>query len=298
MHNKILLWVIVILIPLVVISFFNKKTNFILSQNNHEEQIKILLKIDDKQYNLLLDDYLIGVVSAEMPALFHEEALKTQAVVARTFALYQMNHRGFVTTGDQAFISETQMREKWLDNYDTMYNRIKKAVFDTKNEVIYYDDEIIKSYYYAISSGYTEEPAAVFQENYDYLKIVSSPDMNVNKYKSEYTFSEKQIQNILGTEERIYLNEINIKDNNYVDNIVINNKKFSGVEFRKLFNLRSAAFLVNYENDILHITCYGYGHGVGLSQYGANEMAKGGISYQDIIKHYYQDIKIKDFLHN
>ncbi len=292
MKNRILLAVVVLLIPIAVISFYHKKTNFYLDKKEKEEYY-IFLK--DYNQKIKLNDYVVGVVAAEMPALFNEEALKAQAIASRTFALYQMQHNNYVTLGDQAYITEEMMHEKWQDNYDKYYNKISKAVNGTGNLCIQYQNELIKAYYFAISSGVTEDAQLVFNESYDYLVPVESyQDLNVNKYKTEVVIPINEFLNKLNlsTIENISL----IKDKqNYVDKLIIDNQNFDGIQIRKQLNLRSASFDIKKDDENITITCYGYGHGVGMSQYGANELAKINYDYEQIIKYYYQNVEIKEY---
>ena len=292
MKNKILLAVVVLLIPIVVISFYHKKTNFYLEKKETKDY-DIFLK--DYNQKMKLNDYLVGVVAAEMPALFNEEALKAQAIVSRTFALYQMQHNNYVTLGDQSYITNEEMHSKWQDNYDKYYHKILKAVEGTGNLCIHYQNELIKSYYFAISSGMTEDAKEVFNESYDYLIPVSSPqDRNVNKFETKIVLSTNDFKNKLNLSTIENINII-MDNQNYVDQLIVDNQSFDGIQVRKLLNLRSASFNIKKDQDNIIITCYGYGHGVGMSQYGANELAKENYNYEQIIKNYYKDVEIKEY---
>ncbi|MBO4245648.1 MAG: stage II sporulation protein D [Bacilli bacterium] len=288
MRNKLLLLVVVVLSPFAVISFFkSKETNFYLVEK------EIYLK--DYEKKMPLNDYVIGVVAAEMPALFHEEALKAQSVVARTFALYQMEHKGYVTLGDQAYITEEDMHKKWQDKYDIYYQKIKDAVNATGNICIYYQNNLIKAYYFSLSNGSTEDAISVFNESYDYIKPVdTSFDVDNKNFIHNYNFNESDFKSLLN------INSINnikiVKDEqNYVSKVIIDDHEFSGINIRKILNLKSASFDISKNNNEILITTYGYGHGVGLSQNGANYLANQGYSYQDIIKYFYQNITLKDY---
>lgn len=293
MQNRILLLVVVLLSPLVVISFFNnKKTNFYLE----EDPTPIMIYLKDRNENIELNEYVIGVVAAEMPALFEIEALKTQSVISRTFALYQMNHNGYVTLSDQAYITNDEMHSKWQEDYQKYYNKIESAVLSTNNEVIYCDNNLIKSYYFAISNGTTISAKTVFNEDLKYIQAVdSSYDKLISKYLSTTTIPLSTFLETLNINEIKNIN-INQDESKYVNNIIINDNVYSGIEFRKIFSLKSASFDIDISDNVT-ITNYGYGHGVGLSQYGANELAKSNLSYQDIIKHYYQNIIIKNYVY-
>lgn len=295
MKNKILLAVVVLLIPNVVISFYHKKTNFYLESNVDKKEVINNIFLKDKNEYIPLNDYIVGVVAAEMPALFESEALKAQAVVARTFALYQMKHNGYVTLGDQAYITIDDMKNKWSNDFEKYYHKIKQAVDDTGNICIQYQNSLIKSYYFAVSNGSTEDSKAVFGESYDYLiPVISEQDLNTSKYLSEVNIDINEFKSKLNVNN---LADIHIKKDkqNYVEKIIIANHELSGIQFRKLFNLKSASFDLEVFGDHIKITCYGYGHGVGMSQYGANELAKVGYTYQDIINYYYRNVEISEY---
>ena len=185
------------------------------------------------------------------------------------------------------------MQEKWQDDFTFYYTKIKEAVEATKNLVMEYDGEVISAYYFAMSNGATEDVSLVFGESRDYLVSVASPwDENVKNFSVTTTFSQKEFCEKLNIDcSSIVINDIARSSTNRVNTITINNQEFKGTTFRSLLGLRSTDFTISIENDIT-ITTKGYGHGVGMSQYGANEMAKNGSSYEEILKYYYKDIDI------
>ena len=286
MKNKILLVVIILMLPFSIYS---------IKKDNHKESIKVLLNYKNQELNLDLNDYLIGVLGAEMPASFNMEALKAQAIAARSFVLYDMNDYVVNTTIEsQGYLDELDLKDKWQDEYDTYYSKIKDAVLKTDNLVMTYDNKIIKSYYYAISNGLTENAMVVFHEEIPYLNIVdSSFDKDVKNYEKTVTFTKEDFCNKLNIDCNSISIEKVIKDeSNRVKTISINNKEFDGIEIRKLLGLRSTDFNIDISNDI-NITTKGYGHGVGMSQYGANYLANNNYNYEEILKYYYNDIEIK-----
>lgn len=307
MKNKILLIVVLILLPFAVISFQKKETNFNLQQKENKNNIKkeeyiIKLKQNNEEIiNLNLEDYIIGVVAGEMPASFEEEALKAQAIASRTYAMYKHNKNNnydvVATTSDQVYLTKDEMKNKWNQNYQKYFNKIEKAVNDTKGLVMKYHDEIIVAYYFAMSNGYTEDAINVFNEQKDYLTSVESnfeEEITANVVQTK-TFTKAEFCNLLN----ISCEKINIKieeksPSGRINKININNKSFLGVDIRKILNLRSTDFVINLTNNEVQITTKGYGHGVGMSQYGANAMAKNGQNYENILKHYYQNITISE----
>lgn len=301
MKNKILLIIVVILsfITIAVIEFKKSSNHSFFSS---EKQIKI----KDEENNikeLNLEEYLIGVLAAEIPASFHEEALKAQAVAARTYAMYKIEHSKnkdyhvLTTITDQSYITEGDMQEKWQQDFDKYYSKIKNAVNETDNEVMYYNDEIIEAFYFSMSNGKTEDASTVFQEELPYIEsVVSSWDNeNLNNFlvTKEITKEEFCIKLSLEKCDTIIINKIEKSIGDRVENITINNQLFSGTEIRKNLDLRSTDFTIKEDKENIMITTKGYGHGVGMSQYGANGMAKEGYTYKEILNYYYQNITIK-----
>jgi len=292
--NKKLIYTLVILIPITIISFFFKETNFIMQKNKQSvDKYQVNIDTTDKLLTVELEEYIIGVVAGEMPALFSEEALKAQAIASRTYLInhLQTNKTITNTTDDQVYLTKEEMKEKWKDDYDKYYNKIKEAVTATKGLIMYYNNEPIKAYYFSTSNGYTASSISVFNEQRDYLTSVESPFDQDNSNTIE--ISKQDFCNKLD----ISCNQISItniiKDNsNRISKITINNKEFKGTQVRKLLSLRSTDFTFNIKETTIEIITKGYGHGVGMSQYGANNMAKIGYTYEEILKYYYQDIKI------
>ena len=296
--NKILLIVVVLLTGVTFISFITKsdETNFNLEKS---KSIKVKVLKNNEILNLNLEDYIIGVVAGEMPASFEIEALKAQAVASRSYALYKKNNSNstYDLTGDinsQVYLTKDEMRDKWQKDYDYYYNKVKDAVESTKNEVMTYNGEIIEAFYFSMSNGQTEDSINVFKENKDYLRSVDSiyDNENINKFKQEYYFTKEEFVNKLNLNCQITKVDITYDNSHYVDKLKLCDKKIDGIEVRNKLNLRSASFDIEVLDNI-KITTYGYGHGVGLSQYGANGYAKEGYNYKDILKHFYTNIDIE-----
>ena len=289
--NKRLLIISALLVPITIISFFKKETNFIMEENNNEIYVNVVY--NSKVINIPLEEYVIGVVAAEMPALFEEEALKAQAVAARTYAIATLDEKRELTSTieDQVYISRKEMIEKWQDNHEKYFNKIKDAVLSTKNIIIKYNGTPIKAYYYSKSNGYTANSETVFNIKEDYLEVIESIDKD--------NYYEKKLSKVeFCSKLNIQCNDIHITnelrdDSNRVQEITINNKTFQGTEIRNLLSLKSTDFTIE-QSDIITITTNGYGHGVGMSQYGANLMAKEGKKYKEILNHYYKNIQIEE----
>ncbi len=301
MKNKILLSIIIILLPITVfmlskqVSPKNQNNN---NQTSQDKEIYIDLLINNEKKQIPLEEYLVSVVGAEVPALFDMEALKSQAVASRTFALYQENTRGYVTTTDQAYNSLEELQQKWQDNYYTYLKRITDAVNMTKNQVITYNKKLIKSYFYAMSNGYTTTSLSVFNEALPYLNtIMPTFDNETNtKFKVTKKVSKDEFCKTLNIDcAALTINNIITDYSNRIETLSINKKTYTGIEIRKIFDLRSTDFTITAENNDIIFNTKGYGHGVGMSQYGANAMAKEGSSYKDILEYYYQGVTIEEY---
>ena len=286
---KKLLLLILFLIP-IFISSFNKAT-FLFSNNEKA----IIVHLTDLDLYLDLNDYVTGVVASEMPALFNEEALKAQAVAARSFATSKIENNFLeLTSGisDQVYNPNFKLKEKWNDDYNKYYNKIYKCVKSTHNEVIKRDNKILRTYYFSMSNGYTENSQTVFNDT-TFTSVKSLENENTPNYKFQKTFSSSDLNKLLNV-SNIDIQNIERNATNHVKSITINNKTYTGIEFRKLLNLRSTDFTIEKQDNNYIITTIGYGHGVGMSQYGANQMAKEGSSYKEILNHYYENTEISE----
>ena len=301
MKNKILLSIIIILLPITVFMLSKQASPKPQNSNDQTSQAKeiyIDLLINNEKKHIPLEEYLVSVVGAEVPALFDMEALKSQAVASRTFALYQENTRGYVTTTDQAYNSLEELQQKWQDNYYTYLKRITDAVNMTKNQVITYNKKLIKAYFYAMSNGYTTTSLSVFNESLPYLNtIMPTFDNETNtKFKVTKNVSKDEFCKTLNIDcAALTINNIITDYSNRIETLSINKKTYTGIEIRKIFNLRSTDFTITVENNDVIFTTKGYGHGVGMSQYGANAMAKEGSNYKDILEYYYQGVTIEEY---
>lgn len=284
---------IFLILLFIIYLFIPKLDNKILEEEI--EKSEILVNINDTK-KLELEEYIVGVVACEMPASFNFEALKAMAVASRTYALSKLENNIIYSNGqDQCYINNDEMKDKWNEEYDKYYNIILKSVNETKGKYISHNNEPIKAFYFSISNGQTENVQNVFQEKLEYLISVPSPwDIEVKKYEQTITYSQEEFKNKLNiNEEIVNLEIISRNETNHVNNIKVNNNSYTGLEFRKLLNLRSTDFYIEMNNDII-ITTKGYGHGVGMSQYGANGMANEGYKYEEILKYYYKNVEIKN----
>jgi len=238
-----------------------------------------------------------------VPVSFETEALKAQAVASRTYALKQMenNKDNYYDVTDnvlsQVYSTNEELKERWGNSYESNYNKIKKIVQETKGEYVSYNDDYIYAFFFSTSNGKTEDNVNVFGADLPYLKSVdSSFDKEENSsFLSTTTFSKEDFYNKLGIEynENLNINNIVKTDSDRIYSLNINNNSFKGRDFQKKLSLRSNDFVIEEKENQIVITTKGFGHGVGLSQYGANALAKQKKNYQEILKYYYQGTEIK-----
>lgn len=251
-----------------------------------------------------MQEYLVGVVAAEMPASFDPEALKAQAVAARSYAIYtaesSKHGKGQVCTDYrccQAWNSPEQMKEKWGENYDLYEQKIREAVEATAGEYLCYQGEAVFAAFHSSSAGATEDSGQLWAQ-LPYLVSVESPETeaDVPNYISSLSLSALDFRDSLlhahpeadfTGEESTWIGQISRDGSGRVETVVLGGVEMKGTELRSLFNLRSTAFELEYKAGGFVFTVTGYGHGVGMSQYGANVMARQGEGYRDILAHYY-----------
>lgn len=268
----------------------------------------------DQVTEMALSDYLWGVVAAEMPAAFEPEALKAQAVAARTYALRKAeagsaNHPDADLCTDhtccQAYITPEAAEKNWGENAAFYADKITQAVQETRNQVIRYDGELINAVFHSSSAGSTLDSVEVWGGNVSYLKGVDSPEgEEVPNYHSESTISLEEFKTtFLGAYPQADLSGApeswfgapDATASGAVRSITVGGVSVKGAELRTLFSLRSASFTVSANETGVTFRVTGYGHGVGMSQYGANAMAKEGKTWQDILAWYYTGVSIEPY---
>lgn len=276
--------------------------------------IKLLHASTGNVEELKLDEYLYGVVSSEMPANFEKEALKAQAVVARTYTVYKIQHGNKHENADicddskccQAWINKEDRLNRWSEDVrESNWNKIIEAVNETKGKIITYNNEPINAFFHANSGGTTEVPINVWGgSGYPYLQSVSTAgEENYSQYSSEITLNKNEFESKIREKHKDFeidwnqensIEVLEYTNGNRVKTIKIGNQNLSGVEVRTILGLKSANFEISIEGDNIKFEVRGYGHGVGMSQTGADSMAKEGKSYEEIIKHFYTGVEIKD----
>lgn len=274
-------------------------------------KIKLLHSKTGEVEEVELDSYLVNVVSAEMPVDFEIEALKAQAVVARTYTIYKMQnkkHENADICDDsnccQAWISKEDRLSRWeADKSESNWNKIEQAVEETKGKVTTYNNKVINAFFHSNSGGKTEIPVNVWGgTGYPYLQVVeTSGEEGYSQYQSEAIYTRDELIEKLKTKyEDITIdfnNDEDCKILEYTDSgrvrmVKFGNHELSGTETRSLFNLRSTNFEIIKEDENIKFSVKGYGHGVGMSQTGADSLAKQGKNYEEIIKHFYIGVEI------
>lgn len=310
--------IIIVLLPLIIVKGCNYAPEEVPSKDSASVNIKVYIKSENVTREMPLEEYLKGVVAAEMPADFHLEALKAQAIAARTYAFSRMEK---LTGNDsvhpdadictdsthcQAWTTKDAMMKKWgffagLQNW----NKIQRAVDDTAGVIITYNGSLANPVFHASSGGRTENAENVWAGGpVAYLKSVSSEGEEaspnyiftqdfkntdfVNKLKAAYPDIK-----LSGKDPFQEIKVLSYTPGGRVENIKIGNITLKGTDVRKVFGLRSANFKIEKgTGEALKITTQGYGHGVGMSQWGANALAKKGAMYEEIIKYYYQGVNL------
>ena len=275
--------------------------------------IKLLHADTNEVEEVALDTYLCNVVSAEMPVDFEKEALKAQAIVARTYTIYKINNKKHDnadicddSTCCQAWVSKEDRLARWADNKEEKWAKIEECVNETKGKIITYNNQPINAFFHSNSGGKTELPVDVWGggTNMPYLQVVeTSGEDGYTQYNSEVELTNEEILEKLKTKysdiQIDFNNEEDIKILEYtasgrVKTIKFGNHEISGTEARSIFGLRATNFQITKTEGKVKFTVIGYGHGVGMSQTGADSMAKNGSTAEDIIKHFYVGVEIKE----
>ncbi|HBZ08510.1 MAG TPA: stage II sporulation protein D [Bacillus bacterium] len=257
---------------------------------------------------LPLEEYVAGVVASEMPAEFEEEALKAQALTARTYIVNQLinqengqlpeNANVTDTINHQVFKNKKELMLEWDKDFDWKMEKVMKAVKATEGKVLTYNNKPITASFFSTSNGYTENAEDYWNNPVPYLKSVESPwDSQSPKFNDQKVISLKEFQQRLNVniEKSGDIGTVTARTpGKKVAAVTIGGKSFTGREVREKLDLKSTDFNWERKGNSVIIKTKGYGHGVGMSQYGANGMAKEGRKYDDIVSHYYQGVTISN----
>lgn len=240
------------------------------------------------------ENYIVGVVAGEMPWNFPHEALKAQAVAARTYAVRQLESNANTKYEDiaQAYVSMNTMKKMWGNNFEKYYCKIKNAVYSTKGEILEYNNEPILAAFCSTTNGYTENCEDVWTQSLPYLTSVKSEGEEFSPYYSDkVVLSKKKFTEIFGG---VNVSNWEKTGAGYVKAVKINGNLYTGNRIRQILGLKSTSFEINISGDDVIISTKGYGHGVGMSQYGACYLANNGSDYKEILQHYYKGAILKN----
>ncbi|MDQ0257216.1 stage II sporulation protein D [Evansella vedderi] len=253
-----------------------------------------------------LEEYIAGVVAREMDAAYEMEALKAQALTARTYIINLLLMDSNLDLPDgadvldtvqhQVYSNEEEMRERWGTDFDWKMARIKQAVYETQGQIITYNGEPITASFFSTSNGFTENSEEYWTSEISYLRSVESPwDRESPRYEGEASFSVERFEHTLGVSlgDGSVGNVLSRTTGGRVAKIEIGGQEFTGREIRELLELDSTDFTIERVGDVIEVETRGWGHGVGMSQFGAHGMAQEGFTYDQIIKHYYQGVEIQ-----
>lgn len=280
--------------------------NYEMSEKTEAENVKVLATASGQVTELSLREYLIDSVAAEIGGAAEAEAIKAQAIACHTLLLYKKAHKDAslgeadISDTSHKILTQAEQQEKWGENYQVFREKTEKCVEEVENKILCFDGEPIMATFFSVSNGKTENAENVWGKAVPYLVSVDSPDDKLAPdYSSVVTVSAEEFKKALsdkgattGEKKEKWIGDTVLNSTGTVKSITLCGKKFSGTEVRSIFSLKSAAFSVKYEDGKFIFTVSGYGHGVGMSQYGANEMAKKGNTYDEILMHYYKNAVI------
>ena len=299
--KKILLFLLLILfIPFMIVVLFVKDDE-IKFEYIKTEYVRVKRK-DNSIIKVPLEDYIVGVLAGEMPIDFEEEAFKAQAVAARSYVLIKMkenmnNDYDVVdTVQNQVYLDYVYLKNVWKNNYIKNINKLKKVVKDTKGQYLEYNGEIAQTLYFSTSTGITENCKEIFGNDVPYLTSVDSKWDNISPlYETSQEYNINEFFQKLNLPYSKDLNISYIKRTSTGRNIklMINNNIYNASDIMQIFNIKSTFFDITKNNNVIKISSKGYGHGVGMSQYGAQAMALQKYKYNQILYHYYKNTKIK-----
>ncbi|HZH60382.1 MAG TPA: stage II sporulation protein D [Metabacillus sp.] len=312
------LFIIILLIPTLLVTPFMEQSKGKLGEELTvaKSEVPVLAEspVDVPVYrsqtkkieSIPLEEYVIGVVASEMPAEFETEALKAQALAARTYITKQLMN-GPISAPEGSIVTDTQMHQVyknteelkaiWGDDYDWKLQKVTEAVAATQGKILTYKDEPIDASFFSTSNGYTENSEAYWQEAIPYLKSVeSSWDEKSPKFYDKKIITIKEFENKLGVNLDTSSGSIGkiteLTPGKRVAKVEIDGKQFTGRDIREELDLKSTDFTWEIKGDSVVIETKGFGHGVGMSQYGANFMAEAGKTYEEIVSHYYNGTEV------
>ena len=299
MKKILLLTCLIVFIPYIIVNLFIKDEEIKLKYTSN---MVVRVKQDDEIINVPFEDYIIGVLAGEMPISFELEALKAQAVAARSYVMKKMeaninkDYDVVDTVLNQVYLDDEHLQEVWQEDYTDNINKLKQAVLETFNEYLEYDGKVVDAMFFSTSVGYTENSEEVFTNKVPYLRSVASTWDEISPvYEVNYTFELENFYNKLNLNysDTLDIELLDTTSTGRIKKLKINGTTLEGNNVVSNLNLKSNHFDIELKNNKIYITTKGYGHGVGMSQYGAQGMALKGYKYDEILKYYYQGVEIK-----
>ena len=304
MKKIIFITVIIIFIPFLIVNFY---------KIDEKEEIKIkymsntIIRVKRMETgnidNIFFEEYIVGVLAGEMPIYFEKEALKAQAVAARSYALKRMEYNKdneydvVDSIMNQVYLDNDYLKSVWGNNYTDNINKLREVVNETSMEYLEYDGEVIDALFFSTSNGYTETASLVFDIDLPYLKSVKSTwdEKTSSAFRNTTSIDIRSFYEKLGLtySDTFDFKVLKRSSTNRIISLSINGNEYSGRSLYNKLGLRSTDFSLKKDGDKIIISTIGYGHGVGMSQYGALGMAEDGYNYEEILSYYYSGTKIK-----
>ncbi len=284
--------IIIVLLPYVITVFINGPS---ITTSSHVDGTYVKVKLDENQtaedsggegnvIELPIEDYCIGIIAKEVLPEYEKEMLKAQAVLVRTDVYRRIEQEGSDTVLNEPFWTQKQMEKAWgVTKYSRYYNKLRNAWRDTEGQVLMYEGKLAKTPFFRLSNGSTRDGKEVLGEEYPYLKIMECP-MDIE--------AEEQIQTVTMEDMDAEVKECDTAG--YVLSVQVGKEEVSGEEFRTNYHLASSCFTLQKYNGKLRITTRGVGHGLGMSQNTANQMAKNGREYEEILEEFFEDTDMKE----
>lgn len=301
--KKIIIFILLLIfIPFFIVLFYNKNYKEIELNYINTVYIRVKRNQTEEIQTIPLEEYIVGVIAGEMPISFDLEALKAQAVASRSYALKRMEYNKdkeydvVDSIMNQVYLDNDYLKNAWGNSYVKNINKLRQAVNSTIDEYLEYNNQVVDAMFFSTSNGYTEDSSNIFNFDCAYLKSVESPwDKDVSS-----AYITTKIMNLTEFYKQLnipYNKNLNIEiekrsNTNRILLLKINGVEFKGTDVYNKLSLRSTDFIIDLQGQTVSITTKGYGHGVGMSQYGALGMAKAGYTYDQILAHYYQNTSL------
>ena len=304
MKKILFITIVIIFIPFMIVCFYKIDEKKEIKLNYVSNTIIRVKRISTENIEFLpLEEYIVGVLAGEMPIYFEKEAFKAQAVAARSYALkrieYNKDNDYDVVDSiiNQVYLDNDYLKSAWGSDYTENINKLKEVVNETSLEYLAYDGEVIDALFFSTSNGYTETASMVFNVDLPYLQSVKSSwdEKTSSAFRSVTTIPIEDFYNKLDLE---YSDSLDVKilkrsSTNRIISLSINGIEFTGKTLYDKLRLKSTDFSLKKDGNNIVVSTVGYGHGVGMSQYGAEGMAEEGYDYKDILKYYYTGTTIK-----